>query len=175
MYPLVLITHKPYMYIVTIVFNDLYAVEPGALGALVLTKYASAHRNLVFHNRNVSCYLIVPHNFEWVQPPLWLYIRLQTPAFPLHWWSAPQTLTVYPPDKIKPSLQLYFAVESIVNPLTVTVPLAKGSIGGQVITTIIKCINESDIKYSKYVMRTYIYKLKDICAWSVIIQLTFTR
>ena len=27
----------------------------GALGALAPTKFVSAHRNLVFHNRNVSC------------------------------------------------------------------------------------------------------------------------
>ena len=27
----------------------------GALGALAFTKFASAHRNLVFHNRNVFC------------------------------------------------------------------------------------------------------------------------
>ena len=32
----------------------------GALGALAPTKFVSAHRNLVFHNRNVSCWLIVP-------------------------------------------------------------------------------------------------------------------
>ena len=32
----------------------------GALGALAPTKFVSARKKLVFHNRNLSCKLIVP-------------------------------------------------------------------------------------------------------------------
>ena len=35
-----------------------------ALGALAPTKLTNAHRNLVFHNRNVSLVHWAPHNFE---------------------------------------------------------------------------------------------------------------